>query len=121
MLNVILVVNGEKIVKDKIQPFLNKEQHKIVLTGLFSLSTEAKTIEEERYQWQNLFSLREEFEQNGFSVSIITEKGSVFNLINTVQIISAELLVLPKEKFLTLAQDEFDDFLTQLPCALILY
>lgn len=121
MFNVILVVNNEKIIKDRIYPLLNKEQHKIVLTGLFTHSTETKTIEEERNQWQNLFSLREEFERNGYAVSIITERGSVFNLINTVQTISADILILPKEKFLTLAQDEYEDFLTQLSCALILY
>lgn len=121
MQNVVLVVNGDKILQKRILRLFNKEFYKIVLMGLFPPSTGATKVEAERSQWQDLFSLREELEPLGFAVSIVTEKGSVFNLINTVQMLSADVVILPKEKFLTLAQDEFEDFLTQLPGTLILY
>lgn len=121
MRNIILVVNGETKIKDKIYLWFKKESYKIVLMGLLPQSAESKDIKEERSCWQELFALREEFEKAGYSVSIATEKGSVFNLINTVNAIEVDVLFLNKAKFLTLASDEFDDFLEQLPCSLILY
>jgi hypothetical protein len=121
MPNAILVIDGEKTIKDKVSLWMDKKLYKLVLTGLFPASSEAKNIEIDRACWLSLFALREEFERMGFSVSIATEKGSVFDLINVVHSIEADILFLPKLKFLTLAIDEFDDFLTQLPCSLILY
>ena len=121
MRNAIIVINSELSMKDNIFLWLKNDLYKIILMGILPESTDMKCIKEERSCWQDLFSLREKFEKAGFSVSIATEKGSVFNLINTVQAIEADVLFLPKVKFITLATDEFDDFLTQLSCSLVLY
>lgn len=121
MINIIIVINGEKQIINKIRQWFNCEQYKIMLVGLLPSSSELKSIKEERTCWHELFALQEEFKKFKYVVSIATEKGTVFNLINTIQAIDAEVLILPKAKFLTLATDEFEDFLTQLPCSLILY
>jgi hypothetical protein len=121
MLNALLVVNGEKIIKDKIFSWLNKDQYKLILAGLFTSSSEAKNIECDRACWLTLFNLQDEFVKYGYSVAIVTEKGSIFNLVNAVQSFSVDVVFLPKTTFLSLAVDEFDDFLSQLQCPLILY
>ncbi len=121
MENALLVVNGEKVIKDKICSWLNKDNYKLVLVGLFATSSDVKSVECDRACWLTLFSLQEEFTKKGYSVSIVTEKGSVFNLISVVQSLNVDVVLLPKSTFLSLAVDEFDDFLTQLPCSLILY
>lgn len=120
MANVILVVNGQKIIKEKIYGWLKEQNYKIVMLGLLS-STKPKDYQEERTCWRDLFALQEEFETAGFSVSIGTEKGSIFNIIATAQTLETEMLIMPKSKFLMLATDEFEDFLSQLPCSLMLY
>lgn len=120
MANIILVINGEKTIKDKLTKWFITTNYKIVLLGLLA-TTNHKNFQEECNCWHNLFVIQEELERQGFSVSIGTERGSLFNIIGIAETLESDLVIVPKSKFLTLAHDEFDDFLEQLPCPIILY
>ncbi|MCX8014476.1 MAG: hypothetical protein N2748_00510 [candidate division WOR-3 bacterium] len=118
--NIILVTNGEKIIVDKLAKWFSRIDYKIVMIGLIS-SQNNKDFQEECNCWHNLFLMQEELEKRGFSVSIGTERGSVFNIIATAETLESDLVIIPKSIFLALAHDEFDDFLEQMPCPIILY
>lgn len=118
--NIILVIDSEKTIKDKISKWFTATNYKIVMIGLLATSNH-KNFQEECNCWHNLFIMQEELQRQGFSVSIGTERGSLFNIISVAETLESDLVIIPKSKFLTLAQDEFDDFLEQLPCPVILY
>lgn len=120
MTNLFIIVVDDRTNTAKILNWLQTGQYKIVLIGLLDSSKENK-YQQERSCWHNLFAIQEGFEKAGYSVSIGTEKGSLFNIISTMQSLEADLLIIPKTKFLTLASDEYEDFLEQVSCPIMLY
>lgn len=92
-------------------------QVKVVLMGLIDANKNNKN----QTSWHDLFIWQEDFNKAGHNVSISTEKGSLFNIIGTIQSLQADMLILPKRKFLSLASDEYEDFLEQVLCPVMLY
>ncbi|GEM_PF-1686547 len=114
----ILVIQDQKEVSKKVCPFLEGKKGRVILMGLISQSSGKVS---ERECWEMLFTLQQEYEKKGFLVSIGLEKSSPFNLLNLVETLSAHLLIMPREKFLGLRPDEYEEFLEKLSCPLFLY
>ncbi|MEO0098827.1 MAG: hypothetical protein ABIK99_04140 [candidate division WOR-3 bacterium] len=110
----VIWVIDEKGLPEGIIELLRKEKMRVILIALLGKENDYNL-------WRHLFSLSEKLTQEGFSVSVGTERGTPFSLLSLMETISPQLLLLPKEKFLLLGPMENDDFLNQLPCPLLLY
>lgn len=106
---------------EKILPLLQGEKPKIILVGLLPTTKGEEEKEREVKIWHSLFSLMERLIKEGFSVSVSAERGTPFSLLSLLENFDAQLLLLPKEKFLLLGPLENDDFLNRLNCPLLLY
>ncbi|MEO0102522.1 MAG: hypothetical protein ABIK81_02340 [candidate division WOR-3 bacterium] len=104
-----------------ILPLLQGEKAKIILVGLLPTTKTEEEKEREVKIWHSLFSLMERLIKEGFSVSVSAERGTPFSLLNLMDTLDAQMLLLPKEKFLLLGPLENDDFLNRLSCPLLLY
>ncbi|MBS4015245.1 MAG: hypothetical protein KGZ86_02285 [Candidatus Latescibacteria bacterium] len=120
MTKLIIIVIDEQTSNKKILNWLAGSHYKIVLMGLLGSDKNTEQTHD-RTSWHDLFVWQEDFNKAGFNVSISTEKGSLFNIISTIQSLQTDLLVLPKCKFLSLANDEYEDFLEQVLCPVMLY
>jgi hypothetical protein len=120
MAKIIIIVIDEQTKNQKIIDWLGSKHDKIILMGLLGSDKNSEQMHE-RTSWHDLFVWQEDFNNAGYNVSISTEKGSLFNIISTVQSLQADLLILPKRKFLSLASDEYEDFLEQVLCPVMLY
>lgn len=116
----VVWVIDEKGDREEIIKLLKERKTRIVIVGLLPPNqNEGREIE--HTLWHSLFSLTEKLTKEGFSVSVGTERGTPFSLLNLLETLSPFLLILPKEKFLLLGPMENDDFLNQLQCPLLLY
>lgn len=113
---IIIVIDGQTSNK-KILSYLAGSEYKIVLMAMLGSDKDST----HQTGWHDLFVWQEDFHKAGFNVSISTEKGSLFNVVSTIQSLEADALALPKRKFLSLASDEYEDFLEQVLCPVILY
>mgnify|MGYP000184241064 CR=1 FL=1 len=113
MENIVLVIDKANDFYKKFLDYFKKNKKKIILLAF------PKEEEVEEY-WHFLFSLGEELQKAKVSFSIGLEKGSLFSLLNLVETISCEMVILPKSKFLLLGE-EYDDFLKELNCPLLIY
>lgn len=120
MTKLVIVLVDKQTSRTKIIDWMQAGQYKIVLMSLLDSGKKNK-YHEERTCWHDLFVGQEEFNKAGFMVSVSTEKGSLFNIISTIQNLEADLLIIPKHKFLSLANDEYEDFLEQVVCPVMLY
>ncbi|MEO0119482.1 MAG: hypothetical protein ABIK60_02935 [candidate division WOR-3 bacterium] len=112
--NVILVVDKKEDIYSKILNYLKESKKKIILLGFPENQTE------EREHWHFLFSLCEKLECEKVPFSVGMEKGSLFNILELAKTISAELIILPKSKFLLLGE-EYEDFLKELEIPILIY
>lgn len=117
MSKIIIIVIDAQTGSKKIINWLLGTDYKIVLMGLLGTDNDKKN----KTSWHDLFLWQEDFNNAGFNVSISTEKGSLFNIIGTLQSLQADMLVIPKRIFLSLAHDEYEDFLEQVLCPVMLY
>ncbi len=114
MENIIFVIDKEKNFYLKILNYLKENKKKVILLGF------PKKGEEEREYWHLLFSLCEKLECEKIPFSFGMEKGSLFNILELAKAVSAELIILPKSKFLLLGE-EYEDFLKELEIPILIY
>lgn len=112
--NIILVIDKKEDIYLKILNYLKEQNKKIILLGF------PENIEEEREHWHFLFSVCEKLECEKIPFSMGMERGSLFNILELAKAVSAELIILPKNKFLLLGE-EYEDFLKELEIPLLIY
>lgn len=112
--NVVFVIDKNKDFYLKILNYLKENKKKIILLGFL------KKGEEEREAWHFLFSLCEKLECEKIPFSVGMEKGSLFNILELAKAVAAELIILPKSKFLLLGE-EYEDFLKELEIPILIY
>ncbi|MCS7250111.1 MAG: hypothetical protein N2323_04795 [candidate division WOR-3 bacterium] len=114
MNNVIFVINKKEDIYLGILNYLKENKKKIILLGF------PEKGEEEREYWHFLFSICEKLECEKIPFSVGMERGSLFNILELARAISAELIILPKSKFLLLGE-EYEDFLKELEIPILIY
>uniref|UniRef100_A0A7V3ZU70 Uncharacterized protein n=1 Tax=candidate division WOR-3 bacterium TaxID=2052148 RepID=A0A7V3ZU70_UNCW3 len=113
MANIILIIDKKNDFYKRFLDYFKKDKKKLILLAF-------PEKEEKGEYWHFLFSLGEKLQKEKISFSIGLEEGSLFSLLDLVKTISCEIVILPKSKFLLLGE-EYDDFLKELNCPLLIY
>lgn len=112
--NVIFIIDKKEKINLGILNYLKENKKKIILLGF------PEKGEEEREYWHFLFSICEKLECERIPFSVGMEKSSLFNILELAKTVSAELIILPKNKFLLLGE-EYEEFLKELEIPILIY
>lgn len=112
--NIILVIDKKEKVPSRILDYFKENKKRVILLGF------PEKGEEEREYWHFMFSLCERLECEKVPFSLGMERGSLFNILELIKTVSAEILILPKSKFLMLGE-EYEEFLKELEIPILIY
>jgi len=113
MANIILVIDKENDFYKRFIEYFKKDKKKMILLAF-------PKEEEIKEYWHFLFSLGEELQKANIPFSLSLERGSLFSLLDLAKTIACEMVILPKSKFLLLGE-EYENFLKELNCPLLIY